>query len=179
MWWFQQGLSFLPSALVILSSAACVFPYVIGVLLHHVDPLVPYISDIGTTPPERSLFGIMLCFTSLLSIATMYVRYKQVSALNPEEPKILRLNKAGLVIGMVSCFGICIVANFQGCTFHIIATVSEWSLFFTFVSFFLTFIRDFQKISLHVEIRLFGPNLYHTQEQLLEDDQGTPITGSI
>uniref|UniRef100_A0A2D4HHZ6 CWH43-like N-terminal domain-containing protein n=1 Tax=Micrurus lemniscatus lemniscatus TaxID=129467 RepID=A0A2D4HHZ6_MICLE len=265
MWWFQQGLSFLPSALVILSSAACVFPYVIGVVLHHVDPLVPYISDLGTTPPERSLFRIMFCFTSFLGIATMYVRYKQVSALNPEEPKMLRLNKAGLVIGMISCFGICVVANFQknvisvihafgasltfgigiiyilvqtiisykmqpqihgkdifwirftillwciaslvsitictfilisligidyltrqrwnpqdkGYTFHIIATVSEWFLLFSFVSFFLTFIRDFQKISLHIEIRLFGPNLYHTQEQLLEDDQGIPITGSI
>ncbi|XP_034270069.1 DNA damage-regulated autophagy modulator protein 2 isoform X1 [Pantherophis guttatus] len=265
MWWFQQGLSFLPSSLVICSSAAFVFPYVVGVFLHHIDTLVPYISDLGTTPPERCLFGIMLCFVSFLGIATIYVRYKQVSALNPEEPKMLRLNKAGLVIGMVSCFGICIIANFQkttvffihtfgafltfgigviyilvqtiisykmqpqihgkdifwirftillwcavsimsmaissfillslsgidslqrqhwnpqekGYTFHIITTVSEWSLAFTFVSFFLTFIRDFQKISLHMETRLFGPNLYHTQEQLLQDEQGIPITGSI
>ncbi|XP_013921842.1 PREDICTED: DNA damage-regulated autophagy modulator protein 2 [Thamnophis sirtalis] len=113
MWWFQQGLSFLPSALVICSSAAILFPYVIGVLLNHIDPFVPYISDTGVLPPERCLFGIMLCFASFLAISTMYVRYKQVSALNPEEPKILRLNKAGLVIGMVICFGICIIANFQ------------------------------------------------------------------
>uniref|UniRef100_A0A670Z7G4 CWH43-like N-terminal domain-containing protein n=1 Tax=Pseudonaja textilis TaxID=8673 RepID=A0A670Z7G4_PSETE len=140
MWWYQQGLSFLPSALVILISAACVFPYIIGVLLHHVDPLLPYISDLGTTPPERSLFGITFC------IATVYVRYKQVSALNPEEPKLLRLNKAGLAFGMVSCLGIFIIANFQGFTFHIIAIVSEWSLLFTFIIYFLTFIRDFQHL---------------------------------
>ncbi|KAL7985434.1 hypothetical protein Chor_004004 [Crotalus horridus] len=267
--WFQQGLSFFPSALVICSSASLVFPYVIGVLLHHVDLLVPYISDAGAMPPERCLFGIMLCFASLLGIATIYVRYKQVSALNPEEPKMLRLNKAGLVLGMVSSSGICIVANFQknavysvhifgafltfgigvsyilvqtiisykmqpqihgkdifwirftillwctvsmassilcvaistfillrlsgidslwrqhwnpqekGYTVHIIATVSEWSLAFTFLSFFLTFIRDFQKISLHMETKLFGSNLYHIPEQLLEDDQGILITGSI
>ncbi|XP_026579755.1 DNA damage-regulated autophagy modulator protein 2-like [Pseudonaja textilis] len=265
MWWYQQGLSFLPSALVILISAACVFPYIIGVLLHHVDPLLPYISDLGTTPPERSLFGITFCFTSMFCIATVYVRYKQVSALNPEEPKLLRLNKAGLAFGMVSCLGIFIIANFQknviyvihavgaflvfgigiiyflvqtiisykmqpqihgkdifwirftillwgtvnlviliictlilisligvdyikmqrwnpqeeGFTFHIIAIVSEWSLLFTFIIYFLTFIRDFQKISLHLEITLFGPNLYHPQDQLLEDDQRIPITGSI
>ncbi|XP_034270077.1 DNA damage-regulated autophagy modulator protein 2 isoform X3 [Pantherophis guttatus] len=210
-------------------------------------------------------YTILTLWYPISGIATIYVRYKQVSALNPEEPKMLRLNKAGLVIGMVSCFGICIIANFQkttvffihtfgafltfgigviyilvqtiisykmqpqihgkdifwirftillwcavsimsmaissfillslsgidslqrqhwnpqekGYTFHIITTVSEWSLAFTFVSFFLTFIRDFQKISLHMETRLFGPNLYHTQEQLLQDEQGIPITGSI
>ncbi|KAM3838668.1 DNA damage-regulated autophagy modulator protein 2 isoform 2-T6 [Vipera latastei] len=229
MWWFQQGLSFLPSALVICLSSAFVFSYVVGVFLHHVDPLVPYISDTGAIPPERCLFGIMLCFASFLGIATAYVRYKQVSALNPEESKLLRLNKAGLVLGIVSCFGICIVANFQknsvfvmhsfgaflafgigtiyilvqtiisykmqpqihgkdifwirftmllwcsvsivmaistlillcltgidslwrqhwnpqekGYTVHIIAAVSEWSLAFTVISFFMTFIRDFQ-----------------------------------
>lgn len=33
---------------------------------------------------------------------------------------------------------------FQGYTAHIISTVSEWSLAFSFISFFLTYIRDFQ-----------------------------------
>jgi hypothetical protein len=33
---------------------------------------------------------------------------------------------------------------FQGYTAHIISTISEWSLAFAFVSFFLTYIRDFQ-----------------------------------
>lgn len=32
----------------------------------------------------------------------------------------------------------------QGYTPHIISTVSEWSLAFAFLSFFLTYIRDFQ-----------------------------------
>lgn len=32
----------------------------------------------------------------------------------------------------------------QGYTAHIISTVSEWSLAFAFLSFFLTYIRDFQ-----------------------------------
>lgn len=50
----------------------------------------------------------------------MYVRYKQVDALNPEEPKILRLNKIGVVLGMVSCFGLCIIANFQVCALCLI-----------------------------------------------------------
>lgn len=32
----------------------------------------------------------------------------------------------------------------QGYTPHIISTVSEWSLALSFISFFLTYIRDFQ-----------------------------------
>ncbi|XP_034978853.1 DNA damage-regulated autophagy modulator protein 2 isoform X1 [Zootoca vivipara] len=266
MWWFQQGLSILPSALVIWTSASFVFSYITAVVLHHVDPLVPYISDTGTTPPERCLFGIMLNISTLLGMATMYVRYKQVDALNPDNPKILRLNKAGFVLGTVSCFGLCIIANFQkstlfsvhvtgacltfgigaiyilvqtilsykmqpgihgkgifwirltvllwctssivsmfissvilysglcgtgliqklhwdpqekGYTIHIMSTVSEWSLAFSFLSFFLTYIRDFQKISLRTEALLHGHNLYYTHQQLLADDQGMPTTGNI
>ncbi|XP_063153412.1 DNA damage-regulated autophagy modulator protein 2 isoform X2 [Candoia aspera] len=212
----------------------------------------------------QSFYIMLILWYPISGIATIYVRYKQVSALNPEEPKMLRLNKAGLVIGMVSCFGVCIIANFQknavfflhtfgafltfgigviyiliqtilsykmqpeihgkdifwirltillwcavsilsmsissvtllslngidslrkqhwdpqekGYAFHIISTVSEWSLAFTFLGFFFTFIRDFQKISLHTETSLLGPNFYDMQEQLLADDQGIPITGS-
>uniref|UniRef100_H0YT32 DNA damage regulated autophagy modulator 2 n=1 Tax=Taeniopygia guttata TaxID=59729 RepID=H0YT32_TAEGU len=143
MWWFQQGLSFLPVALVVWSAASFVFSYITAIVLHHVDPLVPYISDTGTIPPERCLFGIMLnvstflassqvnkatapqqeshcLWLSLAGMATMYVRYKQVSALSPEKPKILRLNKLGLMLGWMSCFGLCIIANFQKCILYYI-----------------------------------------------------------
>uniref|UniRef100_A0A8C6YJL1 DNA damage regulated autophagy modulator 2 n=1 Tax=Nothoprocta perdicaria TaxID=30464 RepID=A0A8C6YJL1_NOTPE len=211
MWWFQQGLSFLPVALVVWSAASFIFSYITAITLHHVDPLVPYISDTGTIPPERCLFGIMLNISAFLGMATMYVRYKQVHALNPEKSKITKLNKIGLTLGLMSCFGLCIIANFQKCilyylhvigaclTFgvgviymlvqtilsylmqpelhskdifwirltvliwcsssidrtssnllantivsHLISTVSEWSLAFSFLSFFLTYIRDFQ-----------------------------------
>lgn len=43
MWWFQQGLSFLPASLVVWSAASFVFSYITAIVLHHVDPLVPYI----------------------------------------------------------------------------------------------------------------------------------------
>ncbi|XP_054837272.1 DNA damage-regulated autophagy modulator protein 2 isoform X2 [Eublepharis macularius] len=264
MWWFQQGLSILPSALVIWSSASFIFSYVTAVVLHHVDPLVPYISDTGTVPPERCLFGIMLNISALLGIATIYVQYKQVFYLNPEEPTMLKLNKAGFVFGIVSCFGLCIIANFQkstltamhvigacltfgvgtfyiliqtilsykmrprnksvfwirlivllwcaasivsmfissvilysgrcgvdliqklhwnpdekGYSIHIMSTVSEWSLAFSVLSFFLTYIRDFQKITLYVVVQLDGHSLNYTNPQLLADEPQLPISGSL
>lgn len=43
MWWFQQGLCFLPAALVVWTAASFVFAYITAVVLKHVDPLVPYI----------------------------------------------------------------------------------------------------------------------------------------
>ncbi|XP_015271904.1 PREDICTED: DNA damage-regulated autophagy modulator protein 2 [Gekko japonicus] len=264
MWWFQQGLCILPSALVVWTSASFIFSYVTAVLLRHVDPLVPYISDTGTVPPERCLFGIMLNISALLGIATIYVRYKQVFYSNPEESTILKLNKTGLVLGTVSCFGLCIIANFQKSTLivmhvigacltfgvgtfyilaqtilsyklspgnkvvfrirlivllwcaasivsmfissvmlysaqdgvdfiqkmhwdpddkeyslHIMSTVSEWSLAFSFVSFFLTYIRDFQKITLYVVVQLDGHSVNYTNPQFTTDESQLPISGSL
>lgn len=46
MWWFQQGLSFLPSALVIWTAAAFIFSYITAIILHHVDPALPYIRSV-------------------------------------------------------------------------------------------------------------------------------------
>ncbi|KAM9758951.1 DNA damage-regulated autophagy modulator protein 2b [Menidia menidia] len=248
MWWFQQGLCFLPAALVVWTAASFVFAYVTAVVLRHVDPLVPYISDTGTMAPERCVFGIMLDVSAFLGMCTVYVRYKQVEALTAEdELKLHRLNRLGLWLGLVSSFGMCVVANFQkttlfsvhllgavltfgvgalyilaqtllslymqprvhsraaylvrlavglwtlgsiismfvssvimysslkgidvprklhwtpgetGYTAHIISTVSEWSLAFSFISFFLTYIRDFQKINLRAEVDLKSSHLY-------------------
>ncbi|XP_022069328.1 DNA damage-regulated autophagy modulator protein 2b [Acanthochromis polyacanthus] len=248
MWWFQQGLCFLPAALVIWTVASFVFAYITAVVLRHVDPLVPYISDTGTMAPERCVFGIMLDVSAFLGIATVYVRYKQVEALTGEdEVKLHRLNLVGLILGLISSFGMCVVANFQkttlfsmhlvgailtfgigalyilvqtvlsfrmqphvhsrtiylvrltigvltlgsiismfvssvimysslsgvdvprklhwipgetGYTAHIVSTVSEWCLAFSFISFFLTYIRDFQKINLRAEAVVQSSHLY-------------------
>ncbi|XP_071349660.1 DNA damage-regulated autophagy modulator protein 2b [Trachinotus anak] len=248
MWWFQQGLCFLPAALVIWTAASFVFAYITAVVLRHVDPLVPYISDTGTMAPERCVFGIMLDVSAFLGMATVYVRYKQVQALTGSDRlRLHRLNCCGLLLGWISSFGMCVVANFQkttlfsmhlvgavltfgvgalyilvqtllsfnmqphvhsktiylvrlglgvwtmcsiismfvssvimysslpgvdvshklhwipgetGYTAHIVSTVSEWSLAFSFISFFLTYIRDFQKIHLRAEVALQSSHLY-------------------
>ncbi|KAK1800118.1 hypothetical protein P4O66_006599, partial [Electrophorus voltai] len=211
MWWFQEGLCILPVALVVWTAATFIFAYITAVILQHVDPFVPYISDTGTLPPERCVFGIMLNVSAFLGIATMYVRYKQVQALTDHaEKRLLQLNFVGLVLGTISSFGMCVVANFQkttlfsmhlvgaaltfgvgalyivaqtllsfwmqphihmfissvimysslpgvevskklhwdpgepGYTAHMVSTASEWCLAFSFISFFLTYIKDFK-----------------------------------
>ncbi|NWI84596.1 DRAM2 protein, partial [Pitta sordida] len=254
MWWFQQGMSAFPAFLVVWTAASFLIPYVLAVLLRHVDPVVPYISDTGNVPPERCLFGIMLNISTFLGVATVYIRYKQVSSLNPDKSRILGINRLGLALGWMSCFGLCLITNFQKCvlysvhvlgaaltfgvgflylllqtllsfltqpelhgnsvlwarlavslwscssiatmfvssvllardpqgpslaqklhwhpqdrgyTLHMISTVSEWSLAFSFLSFFLTYIRDFQEISLRAVVTLRGQRGLGAEEQQL------------
>ncbi|XP_016391631.1 DNA damage-regulated autophagy modulator protein 2-like [Sinocyclocheilus rhinocerous] len=248
MWWFQEGLCVLPVALVIWTAATFIFAYITAVILRHVDPLVPYISDTGTVAPERCVFGLMLNVSAFLGVATMYVRYKQLHALvDVNDTRLNCLNLMGFVLGCGSSFGMCVVANFQkttlfamhlvgamltfgvgalyilvqtllshrmqphihsktmfwarlsvcvwtfasiismfvssvimystlsgtevnqklhwtpgepGFTPHIVSTISEWSLALSFISFFLTYIRDFKKINLRAEAQLQSEHLY-------------------
>ncbi|XP_045672354.1 DNA damage-regulated autophagy modulator protein 2 isoform X4 [Phyllostomus hastatus] len=50
----------------------------------------------------------------------------------------------------------------KGYVLHMITTAAEWSMSFSFFGFFLTYVRDFQKISLRVETSLHGLTLYDT-----------------
>ncbi|XP_067855344.1 DNA damage-regulated autophagy modulator protein 1 isoform X1 [Heptranchias perlo] len=114
MWWFMIGTSYLPIVLVIWSCAAFVISFSIAVLTRHVDPLVPFISDTGTLPPERCIFGLMINISAFLGVVAMYVRYKLLKTLNKRKPSINpQLNIAALACGALGCFGMCIVANFQ------------------------------------------------------------------
>lgn len=90
-----------------------------AITLHHIDPVLLYISDTGTVVPEKCLIGAMLNFTTVLRISIIsYVHYVQVHALNSEGNYIIRLNKAGLVLGLLSCLGLSLVANFQVCVLN-------------------------------------------------------------
>ncbi|XP_071378387.1 DNA damage-regulated autophagy modulator protein 2 [Centroberyx affinis] len=248
MWWFQRGVCFLPVTLVVWSLAAFILNYVIAVLLGHIDPVIPYISDTSSEIPESCLFGFMLSISSFFGLSTVYVRYKQVEALAiGGEPRLHRLNSAALVLGFLTSLGMCIVANFQrsaiisvhllgatltfgsgvlyilvqtamsyymqprfhrkdilwartavglwtlasvitmfvssvilydvlpgvdvtsklhwrpgekGYTAHLVSTASEWSLAFSFIMYFLTYIRDFQKLRLRVQAVLQSNHLY-------------------
>ncbi|XP_074481160.1 DNA damage-regulated autophagy modulator protein 1 [Sebastes fasciatus] len=114
MWWFTQGLCFLPVFLVIWSSSTFIISYLIALFRNDVDIIFPYISDTGANPPESCVFGLMTFISACAGIATIYARYKYVEKLS-EDTRVVnpRLNKAALVIGLLSILGMCIVATFQ------------------------------------------------------------------
>ncbi|KAG9260746.1 DNA damage-regulated autophagy modulator protein 2 [Astyanax mexicanus] len=270
MWWFQEGMCFLPVVLVCWTAATFIFAYITAISLRHVDPFVPYISDTGTVAPERCVFGLMLNVSAFLGIATMYVRYKQVQALTDlDQKRVHLLNSAGFVLGCTSSVGMCVVANFQKTTLfsmhlvgavltfgvgalyvlvqtllsfsmqphihgknifwtrltlcfwtfssiismfvsslimysslpgvdvpkklhweptdpgyaaHMASTVSEWSLAFSFISFFLTYIRDFKKINLRAEADLQSSTLHDSAHHTYTHTPGETsplLAGSI
>ncbi|XP_067906250.1 DNA damage-regulated autophagy modulator protein 1 isoform X1 [Heterodontus francisci] len=121
MWWFTIGTSYLPVALVIWSCAAFAISFIIAVLTRHVEPLVPFISDTGTLPPERCIFGLMINLSAFLGLVVMCTRYKLLKTLNDRETTISpKLNCAALVCGALGCLGMCIVANFQETTLRVV-----------------------------------------------------------
>nr|XP_054595734.1 DNA damage-regulated autophagy modulator protein 1 isoform X1 [Nothobranchius furzeri] len=114
MFWFRQGLCFLPAFLVSWSSATFIISFVFAVYRRDIDVIFPYISDTGATPPESCLFGLMTIISAFAGTATVYTRYKLVEK-QIEENNLVKpgLNEASLWLGIISCFGMCVVATFQ------------------------------------------------------------------
>uniref|UniRef100_A0A8D2QU97 DNA damage regulated autophagy modulator 1 n=1 Tax=Zosterops lateralis melanops TaxID=1220523 RepID=A0A8D2QU97_ZOSLA len=110
----MPGVAFVPALLVSWSSAAFIISYMIAVLAGHVEPLVPYISDTGTKPPESGVFGFMINISALLAAITMYIRYLLIEKQN-ESSHFVRssCNMFTLCIGLMGCTGMGIVATFQ------------------------------------------------------------------
>ncbi|XP_075456750.1 DNA damage-regulated autophagy modulator protein 1 isoform X3 [Ascaphus truei] len=229
--WNFQGMAYMPSILVIWSSASFIVPYLISVLNGHVVPFVPYISDTGANPPESGVFGFMISVSAVLGAATMYTRYKIVEKQNDTFRFINNsFNILSLAIGLLGCIGMGIVATFQelavpivhdvgalitficgvmyifcqslisykscpewnsigtcrirmtisvvsimavfpmfvcasfvitklklhwtpedqGYPYHLSSAICEWIVAFGFISYFLTFIKDFQGVSLRI-----------------------------
>lgn len=114
MFWFQQGLCFLPAFLVIWSSSTFIVSYIIALFRGDVDVIFPYISDTGAKPPESCIFGLMTFISACAGISTIYARYKFVEKLSADTGMVSpHLNKTALVLGLLSCLGMCIVATFQ------------------------------------------------------------------
>ncbi|GAB1295469.1 DNA damage-regulated autophagy modulator protein 1 [Apodemus speciosus] len=157
-------MAFVPFLLVTWSSAAFIISYVVAVLSGHVNPFLPYISDTGTTPPESGIFGFMINFSAFLGFlcaATMYTRYKIVEKQNETcyfgTPVF---NLVSLVLGLVGCIGMGIVANFQASVsladyiYHVVSAICEWTVAFGFIFYFLTFIQDFQSVTLRISTEI-------------------------
>ncbi|KAL2102633.1 hypothetical protein ACEWY4_001801 [Coilia grayii] len=109
-----QGMCVLPMLLVVSSSSTFVINYIIAVVPRHIDVIFPYISDAGTIPPESCIFGLMLSLTSVTGVATIYAHYKFIERLAEKQALVRPLvNQIALGVGLVSCFGMFVVATFQ------------------------------------------------------------------
>ncbi|KAK2859052.1 hypothetical protein Q5P01_003672 [Channa striata] len=138
MYWFMQGICFLPAFLVIWSSCTFIFPYLIAIYRRDVDIVFPYISDTGANPPESCVFGLMTFISACAGIGTIYSRYKYVEKLIEETGLVRpRLNKAALGLGMLSCLGMSIVATFQETTMTVVHDLGAAVFFISGVTYLI------------------------------------------
>ncbi|XP_034719487.1 DNA damage-regulated autophagy modulator protein 1 [Etheostoma cragini] len=136
MFWFTQGLCFLPAFLVTWSSSTFIVSYIIAIYRHDVDIIFPYISDTGANPPESCIFGLMTFISACAGTATIYARYKLVEKLIADTRVVSPcLNKTALAFGMSSCLGMCVVATFQETTVTVVHDIGALVFFVPGISY--------------------------------------------
>ncbi|XP_032805267.1 DNA damage-regulated autophagy modulator protein 1 [Petromyzon marinus] len=115
-WSFTEGASAMPLFVVCWTTATFGTSYLTAALRGDVDPILPYISDTAGRPPESCVFGLMLSISALAAALTMFVRYRLVAYATCGRSYAIFVNRTGFAIGLISCLGLLVVANFQNTT---------------------------------------------------------------
>lgn len=92
--------------------------YAIAVSYNHTEANFPYISHTAIEAPERCVFGQMVNIGAVMFGMNMILRYlfcKKYLLIKctPPNDRWYKINLAGLVMGILSAFGLSMVANFQ------------------------------------------------------------------
>lgn len=107
------GLHVLPVCLLLVSLTTFCLTYILSVTRNDVSPVLPYISDTGTTPYESCFFSFFLNLSAILALCTLYIRYRWLRLVSNEERSLRCCNIMALVLGGLSALGLSLVANFQ------------------------------------------------------------------
>ncbi|XP_076667857.1 DNA damage-regulated autophagy modulator protein 1-like isoform X1 [Andrena cerasifolii] len=113
---FLVNLHYLPIVLFVSLPAVFILTYVIAVLLGHVEAGFPYISDTATYAPESCIFAQFINMIAMLMSVVVYIRYSQVQECSSTfslQTSLPKWNRWALIFGLISTFGLSVVANFQ------------------------------------------------------------------
>lgn len=119
----RRRLHFLPIITAVFITASFLISYIIAVANGHVEPDFPYISFIhyfsshtAIEAPERSIFAQLVNIGAFMLVVNVGVRLLQMKAVLlhlKADRRDHRINKASAIIGVLSAFGLTLVANFQ------------------------------------------------------------------
>ncbi|XP_076279121.1 DNA damage-regulated autophagy modulator protein 1-like [Lasioglossum baleicum] len=113
---FLTDLHYLPIIIFIALPSVFILTYVIAVLLGHVEAGFPYISDSATEAPESCIFAQFINMLAMLMSFVIYIRYSQVkecTTIFSLQSSLPKWNHWALIFGLISAFGLSLVANFQ------------------------------------------------------------------
>ena len=104
--------------------------YSISVGTGKVNALFPYISDTGTTAPASCVFGLMLNISAVCGMVVVYFRHGYIEQNNSSgSRKIHTINDISMFFGLLSSFGLMIVACFQETEVHTVHIVGAVLVF--------------------------------------------------
>ncbi|XP_022089265.1 DNA damage-regulated autophagy modulator protein 1-like [Acanthaster planci] len=106
------GLAAVPVALVVIATLLLSITFSVSVARRDVAPFFPYISFLGSKPPESIVFSYLLYVSSLLVFASSFVRYRLVKLSSSDLSKhSRRLNIAGFILSVLASIGMSVVAT--------------------------------------------------------------------
>ena len=114
----------------------------VAVYYDHIEPFLPFVSDLGVLPPEASLFSIFMNVGSILIIFVAIIRYESTKTLNENNKSLTSdarqsidfWNNCSLVTGMCMAVGFIIVANFRNSEGVIVQIIHNVGAVFGFFS---------------------------------------------
>lgn len=122
-----------PIAVWLLFQITFIGTYIAAIIQGHVVPKVPYISDAATYSPESCVFGQLINIGCVLLGIVVYIRYRQVEQLIFHHLELVatsyKINWIALWLGIGSCLGCSIVANFQETNVRIVHFVGAFTCF--------------------------------------------------
>ncbi|XP_043794458.1 DNA damage-regulated autophagy modulator protein 1-like isoform X3 [Apis laboriosa] len=110
------NLHYLPIFLFVSLPSVFILTYIIAVMLGHVEAGFPYISDTATYAPESCIFSQFINMFAMLMSFVVYIRYSQVKECSSTfrlQTSLPKWNHWALIFGLLSTFGLSVVANFQ------------------------------------------------------------------
>lgn len=122
-----------PIAVFVIFQTTFICTYIAAIVQGHVVPAVPYISDAATYSPESCVFGQFINIGCVLLGIVIYIRYRQIQKLMYHHVELIPINSTwngvSLWIGICSCLGCSIVANFQETNVRIIHFIGAFTCF--------------------------------------------------
>nr|XP_022342614.1 DNA damage-regulated autophagy modulator protein 1-like isoform X2 [Crassostrea virginica] len=115
-WCFGRYMWILPIITLVWLILSMGTTYGIAVALNHTFPDFPYISYTGVEVPERGIFTFSIAVTAIMLAANAEMRFLFVKEIFREKEMNKRwkdTNTAGLILGLISSFGLLLVGCFQ------------------------------------------------------------------